>query len=363
MSLQVFSERGHEPLVRFAEQVFGHLPRSDQRRRACAYLHGLLATPGRKTVSAMSAATDVPSIAPHSMRQFVNASSWDWRPARAELARWAAERMPVEAWGLKVAVVAKRGVHSPGVHRRFVPSAGRSLNCQVALGLFLVSRAEAIPVDWALLLPDAWADDPHRRSRARIPSNAAVPMEQAALDLVDAQISGGGLGAVPVVADLSACTGARQLVRGLGLRRRDFVVALRPQGGTPPGARARGSGPLRHGAGRAVPQAGPPSAPALPPYRYFSLPGRRPARTWMTSMTRRHATDLRLLAGLDEQAARAVSRLGSGFGLLDFEGRSYPGWHHHMTMVSAAYAFSRLEPRLGPVRSGPGPDPHALDGV
>jgi len=28
--------------------------------------------------------------------------------------------------------------------------------------------------------------------------------------------------------------------------------------------------------------------------------------------------------------------------LLDFAGRSFPAWHHHMTMASAAYAHLRL---------------------
>ncbi len=26
----------------------------------------------------------------------------------------------------------------------------------------------------------------------------------------------------------------------------------------------------------------------------------------------------------------------------DFEGRSFVGWHHHMTLVSAAYAYDSL---------------------
>lgn len=37
-----------------------------------------------------------------------------------------------------------------------------------------------------------------------------------------------------------------------------------------------------------------------------------------------------------------MSCLEEDCGLLDFEGRSYPGWHHHMTLVSAAYTYSRL---------------------
>ncbi|MGQ4426735.1 hypothetical protein ACN6LL_001412, partial [Streptomyces violaceoruber] len=38
----------------------------------------------------------------------------------------------------------------------------------------------------------------------------------------------------------------------------------------------------------------------------------------------------------------ALQRLQDDFGLLDFEGRSFPGWHHHMTMASAAGVYSHL---------------------
>ena len=51
-------------------------------------------------------------------------------------------------------------------------------------------------------------------------------------------------------------------------------------------------------------------------------------------------------------AVRAtVAALRERFGVLDFEGRSFPGWHHHMTMASAAYAFRHLpdRPSLAPL--------------
>ncbi|MYR86342.1 IS701 family transposase, partial [Streptomyces sp. SID685] len=41
-----------------------------------------------------------------------------------------------------------------------------------------------------------------------------------------------------------------------------------------------------------------------------------------------------------------------GLGLDHFEGRSWPGWHHHATLVTAAHAFL-TEQRLAPKASTP----------
>jgi hypothetical protein len=38
----------------------------------------------------------------------------------------------------------------------------------------------------------------------------------------------------------------------------------------------------------------------------------------------------------------ATRRTGEDFGLLDREGRSFPGRHRHMTLAPAAYASSTL---------------------
>lgn len=48
--------------------------------------------------------------------------------------------------------------------------------------------------------------------------------------------------------------------------------------------------------------------------------------------------------------------LKHGLGLDHFEGRSWPGWHHHVTLVSAAHAFL-TEQRLSPTAPG---RPHSL---
>ena len=51
-------------------------------------------------------------------------------------------------------------------------------------------------------------------------------------------------------------------------------------------------------------------------------------------------------------AGDSVREMSDDFGLQDFEGRSYPGWHHHMTLVSAAYAYSRFHGRPAPTGGG-----------
>jgi hypothetical protein len=49
-------------------------------------------------------------------------------------------------------------------------------------------------------------------------------------------------------------------------------------------------------------------------------------------------------------------------GLDHFEGRSWRGWHHHVTLVSLAYAFLALETLRAKKNSilDPSPDPSGL---
>lgn len=94
MDAQPLSPVGEAAVSRFAEQVFAHLGRTDQRRWARAYLQGLLAAPGRKSLAnlAASLATGPAEAATVSLslQQFINGSPWDWRPARRVLADLAA---------------------------------------------------------------------------------------------------------------------------------------------------------------------------------------------------------------------------------------------------------------------------------
>ncbi|MET9956972.1 transposase [Streptomyces sp. NPDC006339] len=375
-----------DTVSRFTERVFDPLARADQRAWAWRYLRALLSTPGKKSARRLAASVSASPTAAQALHQFVNVSPWDWTPVREELVRWTERRLAPQAWVVDLAVLPKRGEHSCGVHRRFVAAAGRVVTCQVGVGAFLATETDAVPVDWRLQLPGAWGKDPHRRRRARIPDDVRFrPPERHALELVDALAAVSRAVPVPVVAHLGATPRAGSLARGLAARGRDFVLAvpdeLRVRAARSPGhlpcPRGEECGPVYTARGvldqgpdplRTEEAVGPVGrehraavATALvhpvdrlsagTPHRAYRLftvrpeEGRPASQLWLTNMTHARTENLLALTRLLALSRQATRRLEDELGLLDFEGRSYPGWHHHMTLVSAAYALHRLHHR------------------
>ncbi|MER6015682.1 IS701 family transposase [Streptomyces bluensis] len=362
-------------LTSFAATVFGYLPRSDQRRCANAYLRGLLTVRGKKTIRQIARASGVSDAAPQALQQFISASPWDWTTAREVLAQEAAAGLAGPVWTMGVTVTEKRGDHSVGVHRRAAPESGRTLNCQVGIGLFLTSGSRSVPVDWQLLLPEGWLTDERRRSRARIPGWAAEqPAWVSALDSAD-QLGPWIPRRTPLVADLSVGVDPARLAAQLTARRRDFVIEVRPsqlvaahRAGSDEFTEARqllrcaglrhphslGSDHLEPGRGTLVrsalvrlPGGGSAGHGGQRVHRLLAgfLPTRRrPHRYWITSLVDHRIADIVSLPHRATLTHGAIRTLENDYGLRDFEGRSFPGWHHHMTLASAAYVYDHLRP-------------------
>ncbi len=73
-----------------------------------------------------------------------------------------------------------------------------------------------------------------------------------------------------------------------------------------------------------------------------------PVKYWLASLP--ETTSLQELVGLAKLRWRVehdYRELKDALGLDHFEGRSWQGWHHHVTLVSVAHAFVTLE-RLDP---------------
>nr|WP_051837055.1 transposase [Streptomyces sp. NRRL WC-3742] len=360
----------------FVEDVFRSLHRVEQRRWARAYLWGLVHGSGRKTPRRLARFGALPPAAVHGLHQFINVSPWDWQPVRRRLAERVAAVAAPFAWTVAELAIPKSGDHSVGVHARTDPATGQRVHGQRALGLFLVAEGRAFPVDWSLLLGGAWERDEELRRRARIPeAETARPAGAHVLEQAVRAVALPSLAALPWVLDLTGYEEAAGVLAGLARERLDVVCEVDPGQvvlagrhsprvstvGALMGIRhARQSQmmtrqtpdgrtnvvPIRAYAGtvRLPQQTGADGAGRT--YRILersAVDGQLPSRYWITSLTEQSVDQVFALVRGRSAALSALSVLEERFGALDFEGRSYPGWHHHMTMASAAYVHQHLD--------------------
>ncbi|MGW7431025.1 IS701 family transposase [Streptomyces sp. NPDC054861] len=379
-----------------SREVFASLRRSDQRRTADQYLRGMLTAPGRKTARNLATHSGQPA-AEQRFHHFIASSGWDWRPVREALAHFLERTAPPAAWVVRPFTLPKTGERLVGIDRRWVPELGRTVNGQFGYGLWQTSSSGEIPVNWHLDLPESLLGDPAERARAGVPAEYAAPVSPedstvtTALELplrrasayrpvvVDARRAALGTllhrfeaARVPLLARISGTTRvpadgsgqsgvrqesvmARQLLSSAGVRRPvtradgcRMAVTLRV--GLPTGAGEPG-GHRRPGQ----------SGERLLLGEWFG-PQAAPDRLWLTDLTTAPLSALlRLteLAGRHASAAASEDSPESGSvgrsGLHDYGGRSFAGWHRHMTMVSVARAVRTLAPRepAGPDVGGP----------
>lgn len=361
------------PLEYFISKVFRTLRRVDQRRWAHAYLNGLLVTPGKKSVRRLAAANSSdPSIGP-SLRQFVSLSPWDFDSVMEELTHWVTDHRTEAVWTIGRAVLRKRGDRSVGVHRYFDLASGRTFNCQLGLGSFLSVGSTRVPVDWCLHLSPSWIEDRDRRRDARIPDSEEYrPLWAHALRLVDRLSARTDSSSAVVAVDMSDEPDVGHLLSGLAKRRRDFVIAVPPRLTVLPVTDSTAGAAVPVNANTWVSAQSPESAAVTLPdgrqrvarfrtsflrlpggwhgrspgpiYRIFAEvgPDRAPGPIWLTSLAHRGLAEVASIAARSTETQAAVDSMERDFGLLDFEGRSFPGWYHHMALVSAAYAYRRL---------------------
>lgn len=376
MSLEAvpfYGMRNAVELSEFCQDHLASLSRSDQRRWGEVYIRGLVSVPGRKSIKRISDYI-VGWRADQCLQQFINQSTWRWEPVRCCLAHTVAGLLHPRAYVLTEAVFPKNGNSSVGVARQYAPSAGRVLNCQLGLAVSLVGDDATCPVNWRLLLPRSWDDDPGRRARTHLPARERHrPRWCAILDAVDEVVFGWHLPVAPVLIDATEELDVELLLRGLEDRGIPFVVQVRAQ--TLAGIRRTTVGELANGTVRpgpttlkvrtrnehnttavsrfmAIPVRG---EPELARPRSGRLVRRarhllaqwtvgmgRPGATWLTNLPANQLTELIELVDLVSLQGRAdadLAGLYDGVGLRHFEGRSYRGWHHHVTLASAAAAY------------------------
>jgi SRSO17 transposase len=384
-------------LEAFADEVFESLPRKDQRARGAWYLRGLMLEGRRKSIEPMAVRLGG-EVHYQALHHFVGASPWDWRPVRRRLAERLVGALDPVAWVVDDTGFPKDGHHSVGVQRQYCGTLGKTANCQLGVSVNAVTEAASCPLDWRLFLPESWDGDVERRAACRVPARVRHrPKWQLALDMVD-ELEGWGLSPPVLVAD-AGYGDAGEFRQGLDDRQIPYVVQVKadtsayPEQARPERLPYTGRGQpskpryrqprtsVKQLALQAGQQAGVDliwrrASKGLQRSRFVALrirpagitPRRRavatadrelpvrwllaewpadqaePTRYWLSNLPpTTPMVELVRLGKLRWRIEQDYRELKGALGLDHFEGRSFAGWHHHVTLVSVAHGFLTFE--------------------
>ncbi len=398
MDLQWNDGDGEARFSAYLEALSSCLGHADRVAPLRSYCTGLLLPGDRKSVEPMAArlCPERTSAEHQSLLHFVGQSPWDGKAllravGRAVLPVMTA-RQPIEAWIVDDTGFPKKGRHSVGVARQYCGQLGKQDNCQVAVSLSVANSEASLPVAWQLYLPTAWAEDAARRRKAKVPDEIGFRTKpEIALDQITSALADGlQPGVVLADAGYGNSSAFRDGLVELGLA---FVVGVSetatawPPGMTPAPPKARGRGrPAKHlrraGDGAPVEQVaalaksladeawqrvtwregtGEELASRFATLRVRPAQGdhRRgeprpeqwllvewpedeagPTRFWFSSLPADTAIKrLVFLAKLRWLIERDYLELKQELGLGHYQGRGWPGFHHHGALCIAAYGF------------------------
>jgi SRSO17 transposase len=384
-------------LEAFADDIFESLPRTDQRARGQCYLRGLLLDGRRKSIEPM--AKRLGEVHYQALHHFVATSPWDPGPVRRRLAERLIGALGPTAWVVDDTGFPKDGPCSVGVQRQYTGTLGKRANCQLGVSVNAITEHASCPLDWRLFVPERWDEDAMatRRAACHLPQDIHHrPKWQLVLDMLD-ELGGWELGPPVLLAD-SAYGEVGEFRWGLDARQVPYVVEVRADTSAYPehvrpsvaphtgrgrrprpryhhqhcsledlalqaGQQAcvqltwrRGSKGLQRGrflALRVRPAGVTPRRLARQaggelPVRWLLAEWPRgkaePTKYWLASLPETTPiVELVRLARSRWRVEQDYRELKGALGLDHFEGRSWAGWHHHVTLVSAAHGFLTLE--------------------
>jgi SRSO17 transposase len=351
------AEEWARDLEALAARIAPRFRRAEPRRRALAYLRGLLAPVERK--NGWQLAEAVGDATPDGVQDFLSRMRWDADAVRDDLRAYVVEHLgdPDAVLVLDETGFLKKGAKSAGVQRQYSGTAGRIENCQVGVFLGYAGRHGRTLIDRALYLPERWTGDAARCAAARIPPNGLTltTKPQLGLAMLDRALAAG----VPfawLTAD-SVYGADHRLRRRLEAGQRGYVLAVtsgQRLGCVPVEdwlAKVPPDGWRRLSAGDGA------KGPRL--YDWAYLPYRGAVPGWRTGLLIRRGTaepdDLASYlthAPEGTTLARLVRVAGTRWtiescfeaakgevGLDDYEVRSWVGWHRHITLAMLAHAY------------------------
>jgi SRSO17 transposase len=391
-------------LVEFAAEMFASMARKDQRRWGEVYLRGLMLDGKRKSIEPMAAR--LADGDEQCLQQFVNQSPWDEVAVRRALARRMSRELSLGAWVIDDTGFPKFGKMSVGVARQYSGALGKVGNCQIGVSINACSDEASCPLDWRLFIPEEWDEDSEfnrdRRAKAKLPDDVHHTEKwRLALVMID-ELIGWGI-EPPVVLGDGAYGDITEFRSGLEDRELSYVLDvkggtsaysqdIRPERpewkgtGRPPKPRYREDPSslkelaLAAGTKAAVTVTWREGTRGKMSSRFLALRVRaanvrlrnnanrngeelpvrwllcewpakasEPTKYWLSNLPAdAPLKELVRLAKMRWRIEHDYRELKDALGLDHFEGRTYRGWNHHVTLVSLAHAFLTLERRRRP---------------
>jgi SRSO17 transposase len=351
----------------------------DKRQRAsfAMYALGLLNDGERKSMEPIAARACGDPELTHGVHErlihFLADSPWKDAPIREYATQHAVSAMqtqgPIRTWIVDDTGFLKQGKYSPGVQRQYTGSAGKTTNCQVGVSLVLASDHAHVAADFRLYIPESWAEDRVRCRRAHIPDDIVYePKWALALSMIETALQA-GLPKGVVLADCDYGNKAvfRDMLTELGLQYAVEIQSttklrhVRPDGtlGERIVVSELGSAlastrrritwregtkkPLRSRFARArVVVEREDGTEREPEWLFVEWREDEPgAPKYVLSTVPPSVTCKQLVRTFKcrWRIERSYEDLKGELGLDHYEGRSFVGWHHHVSVVLVCYAF------------------------
>ncbi len=350
-----------ERFEELTERLAPRFGRKDLRRRAEAYLRGLLGRVERK--NSWRLAESLGDATPHGVQRLLGRASWDADAVRDDLRGYVVDRLGEPDGVLIVDETGflKKGTKSVGVQRQYPGTAGRIENCQVGVFPAYRSARGAAFLDRALYMPKSWAADPARRREAGVPEGVAFATKPELARVMLRRALKAGAPAAWVTADevYGSDSKFRRLVEESGL---GYVVAVSSAqrlflGGFYGRADALAAG-LPAEAWRRISCGAGTKGQRLYDWAFVPFAFQSDEVTTKGLLVRRSISDpaerayhlcraprgttvegLARVAGCRRAIESAFEQAEQEVGLDGYEVRSWAGWHRRVTLALPAHAF------------------------
>jgi SRSO17 transposase len=341
--------------------------RSETRKRAQAYLQGLLSPLERK--NGWQLAEQAGESTPYAMQYLLDRAVWDAEELRDLVREYVRLRLGKGKGMLVIDETGflKKGTKSVGVQRQYSGTAGRIENCQIGVFLTYTSAVGHTLLDRELYLPKSWTNDPERCRQADVPNAVgfATKPELAARMLwrtLDA-----GMQASWVLGD-SVYGSHRPLRKGLEGRSQAYALAVACKEKVEvDGTRKRvdlRAGNLTQASWQRLSAGDGSKGPRLFDWAWIQITGtdKQGWKRWLVvrrslvegpkpaelayflifAPSTTTLTEIVLAIGSRWTVEQCFEEAKGEVGLDEYEVRSFQGWYRHITLSMLAHAFLTL---------------------